>query len=314
MEVFLSRRWIETTDCEKLVALPILALVAWLTPESLWLPICRRISQLTGFLMPARRKTSVARVPQYIIDLSGKPADQISLDVIAGWHREAVEVLRCHRPGGWNPEIDLHGEPHLVDALSGGRGVILWVGHFESASLIAKIGLARHGYESFHLSRPDHGYSRSAFGVRFLNPIRQNAENRYLAGRIMMQAGETSKSLRELKQRLSQGNLVSILVQDRASQTRAVRFFDSEIDLPTGPITLARAANAQLVPVFVLRRGPRQFDVVIETPIELPDTRDYLKPMEEYARLLESYVRLAPTTYRGWQLNTALAARDTSYR
>jgi len=79
-----------------------------------------------------------------------------------------------------------------------------------------------------------------------------------------------------------------------------VKLFDSERQLPTGPITLARAANAPLVPVFVLRRGPRQLDVIVEAPLEVPETRDFHTPMEQYARLLEGYVRLAPTAYRSW--------------
>jgi lauroyl/myristoyl acyltransferase len=303
----LDRRWIDATDFEKLVQLPAFTLVAWFVPERFWFPVCRLVAQFTGLLMRSRRKASIARVPPYIIELAGNSADLISLDVIAGWHREIVEVLRCLRPGGWNPEIDLYGEAHLVEALSKGRGVILWSGHFESAALITEMGLAQHSYLSFHLTRPDHGFSASPFGIRFLNPLRLSVENRYLAGRIMMNPGETSKSLRELRQRLSQGRLVSIMARDdRASQTRPGKFFDSERQLPTGPITLARASKAPLVPVFMVRRGPRRFEVIIEAPIEVPDSRDFDTPMAQYARLLEGYVRLAPTAYRSWQFAAAV--------
>lgn len=304
----LARRWIDPTDFEKLIELPVFALVAWFVPERFWFPICHLVAQLTGFLMPSRRMAFAARVPAYITELSGKSADLISLDVIAGWHREMVEVLRCHRPGGWNPEIHLHGEPHLVEALARGYGVILWLGQFESAELIAKMGLARRGYLSLHLTQRDHGFSTSPFGIRFLNPLRLSVENRYLAGRIMMEPEETSKGIRELRQRLSQGKLVSILVREQASQTRSVRLFDSVRQLPTGPITLARAANAPLLPVFILRRGPRQFDVIVETPLQVPDTRDYDTPMRQYAELLESYVTRAPTAYRSWQFEAAADA------
>jgi lauroyl/myristoyl acyltransferase len=233
--------------------------------------------------------------------LAGSDAAKVYLEVATGWHLETVEVLRCHRPGGWNPAVTLHGEEHLRAATSGGRGAILWTGHFESASLLIKMGLARHGYRTFHLSRPDHGFSSSTLGIRFFNPIRLAAEDRYLAGRITMQLGETARSLRELRRQLDNGALVSILVQDRASQTREVRFFDSTIHIPTGPITLARASNVQLLPVFLLRRSHREFDLVVEEPLQVPATRSYREPMEQYARLLETYVRQAPIAYRGWQ-------------
>jgi lauroyl/myristoyl acyltransferase len=57
------------------------------------------------------------------------------------------------------------------------------------------------------------------------------------------------------------------------------------------------------LPVFVLRQGPRHFEVVIEPPLDVPDSRDYAA-LTQYAQLLEAYVKLAPTEYRTWQYAT----------
>lgn len=278
--------------------------VAWLVPERFWFPICLLVAKGTGRLMPSRRRrSSVRRMPAYLQALMTQTEEQTMEKVVAGWHRDMVQILRCNRPDGWKPEIDLRGVEHLEAALKDGHGAILWVADFESASLIEKMALGEAGYQVSHLSRPQHGYSASAFGIRFLNPIRTRVENRYIKERITMRAGGTSGSLRTLRKRLEENGIISITVLHFNFKGQAARtdFFDGQIDLPTGPMTLARATKAHLLPVFTLRKSASSFEVTIEPPLAVSSERDNSKAFSQYAHLLSVYVRQDPVAWRGWQ-------------
>jgi lauroyl/myristoyl acyltransferase len=81
-------------------------------------------------------------------------------------------------------------------------------------------------------------------------------------------------------------------------QTGAVRLSEREIGLATGPITLSRASGAPLLPLFVVRKGPAKFEAIVEAAIDVPEGRDYEAPLNQYARVLEKYVRLQPAAWR----------------
>lgn len=288
---------VTSADLKTLVMLTALGVVAWFTPERWWYSSCQALVKVSRALFG----TNAARVPSFLVELAGVSPESATIRSSAMLHRDTLEVLRCHRPGGWNPEIKLSGEQSLAEATADGKGAILWVADTASASLVAKMALALNGYPTSHLSRPDHGFSTSPFGVRFLNPVRTRIEDRYIAERVLMSPNDRSEALRKVRRQLSEGRFVSITVLNDGTQTRSVRFFDSEVLLPTGPITLARSTGAPLLPLFVVRRGPAKFEVVIEQPIRPPDDRDYDTPLREYACLLERYVEADPLAWLGWQ-------------
>ena len=75
----------------------------------------------------------------------------------------------------------LQGREHLDEALGRGKGCVLWVAHFVFAPNIAKLALHDAGYKVSHLSRLDHGFSSTRFGIKWLNPVRSRFEDRLLA-------------------------------------------------------------------------------------------------------------------------------------
>ena len=54
------------------------------------------------------------------------------------------------------------------------------------SQLVSKMALHRAGYGLVHLSRSEHGYSSTIFGMRCLNPLRSRIESRYLAERVVI--------------------------------------------------------------------------------------------------------------------------------
>lgn len=277
--------------------------IAWLAPERLWPPLSEAISSVTGRLFSQKRRADEARIPPFLAGLLHLDRTRAVTKCVATENQQIFAILRAYRPGGWRPEISLLGRDNLEAALEAGKGVILWVADLSFAYLVVKMALARSGYSLTHLSRPQHGFSDSPFGIRFLNPIQTNVEKRYLAERIVIRPGDTLGNLRELRRRLTEGGIISTTVGEIAAQTRAVPFFDGQMLVATGPITLARATGAAVLPVFTLQRGPGRFEVSIEPPLEGVLQRGDERPFREYARLLEKNVRSDPAGWWGWRHN-----------
>jgi KDO2-lipid IV(A) lauroyltransferase len=76
-----------------------------------------------------------------------------------------------------------------------------------------------------------------------------------------------------------------------------VEFLGGHMLLPPGPIKLAAATGAPLIPVFTLRTGPGRVRVMVEEPIFCDQVRigdDAPPALLAVARVLEKYVRAYP--------------------
>jgi lauroyl/myristoyl acyltransferase len=290
---------ITTGDISDVVRLCALSPSAWLAPQRWWPIAAKALSRLQGMLLPSRWRHLEELVPGYLAAASGLRPTAIAEQETAASYEEELALLRCYRPGGWRPNIRLEGSERLDAALAQGKGAVLWVEDIHFASLVVKRALAEHGYAVSHLSRPSHGFSDTPFAHRFLNPIRWRVENRYLKQRVVTKRGDLS-GLRRLREELSAGGIVSITVGNNGSQVKAVPFFESDLELATGPVTVARAAGAPLLPVFTQRLPSGTFEVRIEAPLDLSDSSNPDAPFVQFAALLASYVKQYPPQWKGW--------------
>jgi hypothetical protein len=62
----------------------------------------------------------------------------------------------------------------------------------------------------WHLSRPEHGFSKSRFVVRFLNPIRVRAELNHLGGRILIDRSAPNNAKKSSERLLGENKIISI--------------------------------------------------------------------------------------------------------
>ena len=91
-------------------------------------------------------------------------------------------------------------------------------------------------------------------------------------------------------------NEVVVLQGDRVmpgQKGQRVPFLNHHIMLPTGPVKLAQASGAPLVPIFSLRQPDGRIRIVVEEPIEVA-AHDEVDPMDKLARVLEKHVREHP--------------------
>ncbi len=249
--------------------------------------------------------------PAYKNILAHKYSESEIADISArrrGYVRElSLQILGQNGPWrSWRPDIRLNGIAHLRKAIEGGHGAILWVTETAFSALIVKMALHNAGYQAIQLSRPGHGFSSSRFGVRFLNPLWIEVENRFIAERVLIIGETASEALAVLRARLAANRIVVITVGTQAHKLAQVPFFQAQLRLPTGPIRLARTTGAVILPIFAFAKDNGGFEVSIEEPLPTCGQASDESIAAAYAKRMEPFVLENPDQWRGWNWLTGL--------
>jgi KDO2-lipid IV(A) lauroyltransferase len=174
----------------------------------------------------------------------------------------------------------------------GGTGFIVLTAHVGAWEAAAST-MQREEGRRVHLVREEEADPEAQAFVRELLAARSGAEMvTHFAGDPLLAT--------ELAQALAGGEVVA-LQGDRpraGGRTIGAELFGRPFLLPVGPLALARATGAPLLPVFAVREGRRRFRVAFREPIEVPSTEDRRADLEgaagRVAAALEWAIRRAP--------------------
>jgi len=306
-----TRKSAEWKDLRVGLELAALTPASWLAPEALLRPISRCWEAMfVGHA--ARLKAGRAPAFRSVLgdELEPDEISRMSLGVSATRTEHHMQILREWRPGGWRPNLRFEGEEHVRDALGKGNGAVLWVAHFSFNALATKIAFHRAGLPFHHLSRAEHGFSKTALGIRFLNPIRVKAELKYLRGRVIIEPSRPARAMLAAKRLLSENELVSITAGHWEGATIAgARIGSGAYPLATGAPALSALTGAPLLPVFTARApGSKLIKVSVEKPIEIPadlSKEDSLRlAVDAFADRLIDQIGQYPEQWRGWSALT----------
>jgi lauroyl/myristoyl acyltransferase len=278
--------------------------IAWIVPPFAW----RHVAGGLGALNVLLHGRSVAKRLGSLRAILGNRPElptplQIEIGVSSGKYEERFQYLRAHRPGGWEPEIRIHGIEHIEAERQAGRGILFWGSSFAFHDLISKIALHRLELDVFHYTRPVHGLSDTRFGVRFLNPVRTSVELRYLAARVSAEE-KIQEAMSVLQDEIKKGGAVSIKTGNRGRRRAAVPFLGGQLELATGAVALAERWGAALLPTFTLRRPDGSFDFIVGAPLasdEQDQERRAAGIVQRYADQLLPLVKAEPLQWRGWR-------------
>jgi len=284
-------------DALDVVKIAATTLVAWSVPPRFW----RKVAMARTRTVRIDRSWPVGKY--FLEDEHKAEIDRISARYQSYTKELKLQILGLSGPWrSWRPDIHLNGTVHLRRALERGRGAILWVVESVFSTLVVKMALHNAGYRACQLSRPTHGFSSSPFGIRFLNPIFTRVENRFLAERILIVAGNTTEAMQKLCERLAANRIVIITAIPIARSYAEVPFLHGYLKLPTGPIRLARTMNAALLPVFAYTKHDSRFEVSIDEALwrdgEEPDAESIAAA---YAKRMESFALEHPDQWTGWE-------------
>jgi hypothetical protein len=295
-------------DVRLAVELPILWLAALAVPERRWRSLCYRLESLKSRLR-IHDATPVERAAGKVFG-PGNPsfdAPAFARRVAAGQTEHHLQILRERSLRGWQAMLELQGAEHLDRALATGNGAVLWVAHFCFNALATKKALGGAGYRVWHLSRPEHGFSKSRLGIALFNGIRVGAEVPHLAGRIIIDRDRPAAATLAAQRRLKSNEIVSITAGAwEGSRLAQVELLGGTLELAVGAPGLARIAGSTLLPVFTVR-GPADDTtrVIIERPLSIPAEGGKDEAVQDAVRqfgtLLEDYVRRYPDEWRDWK-------------
>lgn len=168
------------------------------------------------------------------------------------------------------PELEIDGREHWEGLLAGERGFVIataHVGNWETSLLDPKASPGRH----LHVVREEE---------------RDPEAQRLVAELVEEQAGDavTVHFARDddvglatgLVAALRRGELVALQGDRPRTGARSVRapFFGRHLELPAGPLAIARAAEAPILPLFSFRRGRLRTEIACRPPIEVARSGD----------------------------------------
>lgn len=187
------------------------------------------------------------------------------------------------------------GLDRLDAALERGRGVVLLTSHFGAWKFVAPV-LAYRGYSVAQIVMKQRSYERAA-PVKFI---------------------ETGRSLRAPLKHLRGGGILSVAADGRhGTRWAPVAFLGTQTDFAAGPMLCAAEAGAVALPVFIVRGEDGRHRFIIEDPIDVPeglyDEVDVAAQVQQYATVLDRYVREYPSHYvTNLYLHMAVARRGHS--
>jgi lauroyl/myristoyl acyltransferase len=284
------------------------AIVSTITPAR-WHPsLCRLLARA-----PSRRKSRGIAAARTIGGLAADEATATGRELHA---RRLLVDLHATRGLLWRRSIDVRvcGGEHLDLALAHGNGAVLWVADFVQAGDATKIAFADLGNRLSHLSRPEHGSSKSRFGIACLNWVRQRYENRFLHRRIVFDRGSPQLAKDEMLQLLAENRIVSIMASAHEGRMLAdASFLQGRLCLALGALNLARRAACPVLPVFVLPAADHSgLDVIVEPALVTGNDDDHaefvVSGLADFVGRLEARVRQQPAAWAGWYRSNVTVA------
>ena len=266
-------------------------LLAELTLSRLPRRVSYLIATLVGdiiYLVSPRTRGSIASNVKHV--LGAESDDAAVRSVVRGVLRNAsknyLDLIRIPRMKSEEikKQVIPHGVHHLVDALAGGKGVMLVTAHFGSFDVAVQL-LAVHSV-------------RTTIPVEALEPERlldHVVSLRRNKGLNIIPA--KSGALEAMIKALRNGEIVLIACdRDVTGEAPKALFFGEETRLPDIGVRLALRTGAAIIPVFNLRRDDGQYDVYVEPPIEVTSNGNgtVAEHMNEVIRVMEKYIRSCP--------------------
>ena len=289
------RKLISGTDVLDVGTLLALMPLALAVPVRFWPPLCDRTARALSLLGAGHFRR-----------LAGRLAEIQGDDDVDTGARQCIEMMlesRLHLVDqnllGRQPlQVTVTGKAHLDAALQAGRGVVLWNMPTAFSDLMVKAGLSAEGYGITQLSRPEHGFSGTAFGVGVLNRVRTRVEDRALVERIEIDAGTERQAMIRLRRILKDNGIVNITLGPQSRSRHPLPLAHGALEVATGPVRLASAAGAALLPVFSGSLSPMSYEVIVEAPVNDGDAGlDAI--LGAYSMRLQGFMRRYPWQARG---------------
>ncbi len=296
------------------VTLVFCAMIALVSPRALWPWAARRCASIHMAFKKQDLDATAETLNAHGIEISG---GEMAHELLAGNYLENIETVSEYFGYSGTRNVVAEGIDNVIRAQERGRGVILWHSPYGGAALLEKRAYGCGGLAVTHMRAHTHPYSATAFGLKFLNPVKTRIENQYLDGVATLVPGGGRAALQQLTEALGNNQVVSVTAIGSGKNAIEVPFLGGGLKLARGVPSLAHATGALVIPTATsMLPGPRyvvEFEAALEVDYGLAEPEFQQALVAAYAERLTPRVRRRPGSWRGWILShTWMAPRRSA--
>ncbi len=265
-----------------------LAFLIYLIPLRVGQAIASALGSVVYYLLPKYRNLTLDNLKMVFgNEKSDAEIKSIAKKVFQNLAKNAVEMVNLPKLNRkrMNRLVSFRNRERLDDAYKKGKGIIVLTAHFGSWELMAA-ALRENNYPGVTIGRRIYFHKYD----EFLNRLRRSRD---------VEVIYRDESPRKILRTLKQNWIVGIVADQDVDSVDGVfvNFFGRPAYTPAGPVVLAKASGAVLLPVFIIREGAGHV-IAIDEPVELTDTgnkeNDLVSNTQKWSDVVESYVRKYP--------------------
>ncbi len=201
--------------------------------------------------------------------------------------------LKDFRNGTKNNYINVEGREILNSIKKKKSPVVFVSGHFNNFELMA-MEIEKNDIKVAAIYRP--------LNNLFLNPIMENIRKKYVCKRqIKKGIGGTREILKLFKNGVS----IALMIDQRVSEGKKIKFFNHEAYTTTIPAQLIRKFGCDVIPVYIERNKRYHFNIKFFEPISFDKNKNIMQVTLELNKILEKMILKNPDqwiwTHNRWK-------------
>jgi lauroyl/myristoyl acyltransferase len=308
-----ATRLVAPSDVTAVLTFSGLFLIVLVLPRRFWPAVARGIATVHTRLRRPSLDATVATLAGQGVTVAAR---DLGIDLLGYVYLENMEAMVTFAPFRGLGQTEMVGLEHVQAARALGRGVIIWKTQGSCSSIGAVRRYPEVGLPVMSLRSYAHPLSDTWLGMRYINQLRNRAEDRSIAGIIPLERNGGAEARREIEALLRRNGIISMAPIGTGKSQIAVPFLGGTLRVARGVPSLALKTGAAIVPMTAaVRPGPvyvAEFDppIIIETDPAggavrvngQPTADPHLAVVEAYARPLAEKLRKEPARWRGWLL------------
>lgn len=266
----------------------VVAFLLYLAPMRVGAAVGAFLGRCAFYILPKYRKITIDNLSRaFRKEKSPEEIRAIALKVFENLGRNAAELVNFPKINKDNIDrfVRIEGIDIVDSSFAKGKGTIILAAHFGNWELTGLMFRIK-GYPGVTIGRRIYFYKYD----NWLNNLRRTQDINVIY---------RDESVRKMLKVLKDNKLLGIVADQDVDSVDGVfvNFFGMSAYTPIGPVVLAKAAGASIVPTFVVREG-RYHRFIIEKPVELADTgdkdADLITNTQKWSDVVESYIRRYP--------------------
>ena len=200
--------------------------------------------------------------------------------------------LKDFRNGTKNNYINVEGR-EILNSIKKKSPVVFVSGHFNNFELMA-MEIEKNDIKIAAIYRP--------LNNLFLNPIMENIRKKYVCKRqIKKGIGGTREILKLFKNGVS----IALMIDQRVSEGKKIKFFNHEAYTTTIPAQLIKKFGCDVIPVHIERNKRYHFNIKFFEPISFDKNKNIMQVTLELNKILEKMILKNPDqwiwTHNRWK-------------